>query len=446
MMPFVRVLAMNPCEYSRRHPENRGNISPMKTLREMLAEARQVVPEEGPEDLQRRLKSATPPVVIDVRDPDEYRDGHIEAATNISRGFLEFRIAGAVSDPSTPIVLYCQTGLRSVLAAKQLKELGYENVINLQGGYAKWAQSGLPVVKDIALSPDQIQRYSRHFLLNQVGDKGQRRLLRSKILLIGAGGLGSPTALYLAAAGVGTLGLMDGDVVDITNLQRQVLHTTADVGRPKVESGARTLKALNPDVNVIALPTRLNVDNAMDVIADYDVVIDGSDNFSTRYLVNDACFLAGKPHVHGSIFQFEGMASVFAPNQGPCYRCLYPTPPPAGLVPSCAEAGVLGVLPGIVGVIQATEAVKLILDAGQPLVGRLLLYDALSMKFRELKLRRDPECPVCGDHPTIKTLIDYDAFCGITPPAKAATVGSAVPEITVEELKAKYDRGEDVHL
>src|SRR5687768_5173928 len=245
----------------------------------MRAEALQVVPEEGPEDLQRRLKSDTPPVVIDVRDPDEYRDGHIEAATNISRGFLEFRVGTAVSDPSTPVVLYCQTGLRSVLAGKALKELGYQTVINLQGGYQKWAQSGLPVVKDIPLTADQIQRYSRHFLLAQVGDKGQRRLLRSKVLLIGAGGLGSPTALYLAAAGVGTIGLMDGDTVDITNLQRQVLHTTADVGKPKVESGTRTLKALNPDVKVVALPMRITVDNVMDVIKDYDLIVDGSDNF-----------------------------------------------------------------------------------------------------------------------------------------------------------------------
>ena len=306
----------------------------MKSLREMLAEARQVVPEQGPEDLARQLKSDKPPVVIDVRDPDEYRDGHIEAATNISRGFLEFRVGTAVSDPTTPVVLYCQTGLRSLLAAKALKELGYQTVINLQGGYQKWAQSGLPVVKDVPMTPDQIQRYSRHFLLAQVGDKGQRRLLRSKVLLIGAGGLGSPTALYLAAAGVGTLGLMDGDVVDITNLQRQILHTTADVGKPKVESGTRTLKALNPDVNVVALPTRITVDNVMDIIKDYDLVVDGSDNFETRYLVNDACYLAGKTNVHGSIFQFEGMATVFAPNDGPCYRCLYPSPPPPGLVPS----------------------------------------------------------------------------------------------------------------
>jgi len=306
----------------------------MKTLKEMLAEARRVVPEEGPADLERRLKSGDKVVVIDVRDPDEFRDGHIEAANNISRGFLEFRIGTAVTDPNTPIVLYCQTGLRSVLAAKALRELGYTTVINLQGGYQKWVQSGLPVVREVPMTPDQIQRYSRHFLLAQVGDKGQRRLLRSKVLLIGAGGLGSPIGLYLAAAGVGTLGLMDGDVVDITNLQRQVLHTTADIGKAKVESGARTIKAINPDVNVIALPTRITVDNVMDVITDYDLIVDGSDNFETRYLVNDACYLAGKTNVHGSIFQFEGMATVFVPNEGPCYRCLYPTPPPPGLVPS----------------------------------------------------------------------------------------------------------------
>ena len=306
----------------------------MKTLKEMLAEARQVVPEQGPADLKRRLDAGEPVVVVDVRDPDEYRDGHIEAATNISRGFLEFRIGTVAPEPTTPLVLYCQTGLRSILAARQLKELGYENVINLQGGFQKWAQSGLPVAKDKPLTTEQIQRYSRHFLRPQVGEKGQRKLLRSKVLLIGAGGLGSPTALYLAAAGVGTLGLMDGDVVDVSNLQRQILHTTASVGRPKVESGMEAIRALNPDVNVIPLPTRIEVDNVMDIIKDYDLVVDGSDNFDTRYLMNDACYLAGKTNIHGSIFQFEGMASVFAPNQGPCYRCLYPTPPPPGLVPS----------------------------------------------------------------------------------------------------------------
>lgn len=306
----------------------------MKTLKEMLAEARQVVPEEGPADLQRRLRSGEAVVVVDVRDPDEYRDGHLEDAASVSRGFLEFRIATVAPDPGTPIVVYCQTGLRSMLAGKVLRDLGYQHVINLKGGYQAWAQSGLPVVREKLLTTDQIKRYSRHFLLSQVGEKGQRKLLRSKVLLVGAGGLGSPTALYLAAAGVGTIGLMDGDVVDITNLQRQVLHTTADVGKPKVESGTRTLRALNPDVDIVPLPVRITADNVMDVIKDYDLVVDGSDNFETRYLLNDACYLAGKTNVHGSIFQFEGMATVFTPNAGPCYRCLYPTPPPPGLVPS----------------------------------------------------------------------------------------------------------------
>src|SRR5436309_1418932 len=290
----------------------------------MLAEARQVIPEQGPTELKRRLDAGEPVLLVDVRDPDEYRDGFIEPATNISRGFLEFRIGAAAADPSTPIVLDCQPGVPSMLAAKALRELGYQNVVNLQGGFQRWAQSGLPVVKDRPLTTEQIQRYSRHFLLNQVGEKGQRRLLRSKVLLIGAGGLGSATAFYLAAAGVGTLGVMDGDVVDITNLQRQILHTTADIGKPKVESATRTLKALNPDVNIIPLATRITVDNVMDIIKDYDLIVDGSDNFETRYLMNDACYLAGKTNIHGSIFQFEGMATVFAPNEGPCYRCLYP--------------------------------------------------------------------------------------------------------------------------
>jgi molybdopterin/thiamine biosynthesis adenylyltransferase/rhodanese-related sulfurtransferase len=306
----------------------------MKTLKEMLTEARQVVPEQGPAELRKRLEAGEPVVLVDVRDPDEYRDGFIEPATNISRGFLEFRIGAAVTDPATPIVLYCQTGLRSVLAAKALRDLGYTNVVNLQGGFQKWAQSGLPVAKDRPLTTEQIQRYSRHFLLNQVGEKGQRKLLRSKVLLIGAGGLGSPTAVYLAATGVGTIGLMDGDLVDVSNLQRQILHTTANVGRSKVESGADMIRALNPDVNVVRLPMRIDVDNVMDIIKDYDLVVDGSDNFDTRYLMNDACYLAGKTNVHGSIFQFEGMATVFAPDVGPCYRCLYPIPPPPGLVPS----------------------------------------------------------------------------------------------------------------
>ncbi|RPH77894.1 MAG: molybdopterin-synthase adenylyltransferase MoeB [Candidatus Rokuibacteriota bacterium] len=397
----------------------------MKTLKDMLAEARAVVPEEGPADLQRRLAGGEPVTVIDVRDPDEHREGYIEPATNVSRGFLEFRIGSVAPDVNTPIVVYCQTGLRSMLSAKALKDLGYGNVVNLQGGYQRWVQSGLPVVKDAPMGTEQLQRYSRHFLLAQVGEKGQRKLLRSKVLLIGAGGLGSPTALYLAAAGVGTLGVMDGDVVDITNLQRQVLHTTADIGKPKVESGSRTLRALNPDVKVVAIPERITADNALELIADYDVVVDGSDNFGTRYLVNDACYLAGKPQVHGSIFQFEGMASVFAPNQGPCYRCLYPTPPPPGLVPSCAEAGVLGVLPGMIGLVQATETIKLLLGLGEPLVGRLLTYDALGMRFREVRLRRDPGCPLCGVAPSIKDLSGHSADASLYCEAPADVAVSA---------------------
>ncbi len=306
----------------------------MKSLKEMLHEARHLVPEEGPADLQKRLASGEPLVLIDVRDPDEYRDGYIEPAVNISRGFLEFRISNAAPDPTVPIILYCQTGLRSLLAGKALKDLGFLTVINLAGGYQKWVQSSLPVVKDAPWSADQVRRYSRHFLLGQMGEKGQRKLIRSKVLLIGAGGLGSPAAYYLAAAGVGTLGVMDGDSVDITNLQRQILHKTSDIGRPKVESAAETIKALNPDVTVVPYPTRITAENIFDIIKDYDLVIDGSDNFETRYLVNDACCLAGKTNIHGSIFQFEGMATVFAPHTGPCYRCLYPTPPPPGLVPS----------------------------------------------------------------------------------------------------------------
>jgi adenylyltransferase/sulfurtransferase len=400
----------------------------MKTLKDLLAEARQVVPEQGPAEVKKRLDAGEPLVLIDVRDPDEYRDGYIEPATNISRGFLEFRVGNAAPEPATPIVLYCQSGLRSMLAARQLTELGYENVVNLRGGFQGWSQSGLPVVKDQAMTPEQLQRYSRHFLLSQVGEKGQRKLLRSKVLLVGAGGLGSPAALYLAAAGVGTIGLMDGDVVDASNLQRQVLHNTANLGRPKVESGAETIRALNPDVNVIAMRTWIQVDNVMDIIKDYDIVIDGSDNFDTRYLMTDACYLGGKINVHGSIFQFEGMASVFAPDQGPCYRCLYPSPPPAGLVPSCGEAGVLGVLPGTIGLVQATEAIKLLLGIGEPLIGRLLTYDALGMRFREVKLRRDPGCPLCGENPTIKDLSIHQAggpAC-LVEEATPAAVGAVV--------------------
>jgi len=294
------------------------------------------------------------------------------------------------------------------------------------------------------LSNDEILRYSRHLIMPEVGMEGQLKLKAARVLCIGAGGLGSPLALYLGAAGVGTLGLVDFDVVDYTNLQRQIIHTTADVGRKKLDSAADKLKAINPFINLRTFETRLSSDNALELFREFDIIADGTDNFPTRYLVNDACVLTGKPNVYGSIFRFEGQASVFATEEGPCYRCLYPEPPPPGLVPSCAEGGVLGILPGLVGVIQATEVIKLILAKGEPLIGRLLLVDALAMKFRELKLRKNPDCPVCGTHPTIKKLIDYNEFCGIR--GEEAPVEAGVPEIQVEELKRRLDAGEDVFV
>ncbi|HET7695354.1 MAG TPA: molybdopterin-synthase adenylyltransferase MoeB [Vicinamibacterales bacterium] len=294
-----------------------------------------------------------------------------------------------------------------------------------------------------SLTADEMRRYSRHLIMPEVGVEGQRRLKAASVLCIGAGGLGSPAALYLAAAGIGRLGIVDFDAVDFSNLQRQILHGTADVGRPKLQSARDRLGAINPEIRIDTYETSLTSKNALDLFGDYDVILDGTDNFPTRYLVNDACVLLGKPNAYGSIFRFEGQASVFAAPGGPCYRCLYPEPPPPGLVPSCAEGGVLGVLPGVIGTIQATEAIKLILGVGRPLVGRLLLYDAFNMAFRELKLRRDPDCPICGEHPSIRALIDYDQFCGITPAAQAAP---AVPETTVEDLKARLDRGDRVFV
>jgi sulfur-carrier protein adenylyltransferase/sulfurtransferase len=305
---------------------------------------------------------------------------------------------------------------------------------------------GAPVTEAAAapeLSADEMRRYSRHLIMPEVGIEGQRRLKAASVLCIGAGGLGSPAALYLAAAGVGRLGIVDFDAVDFSNLHRQILHGTSDVGRPKLQSARDRLHAINPEIEIATHETALTSKNALDLFRDYDVILDGTDNFPTRYLVNDACVLLGKPNAYGSIFRFEGQASVFGAPGGPCYRCLYPEPPPPGLVPSCAEGGVLGVLPGVIGTIQATEAIKLILGVGRPLIGRLLLYDAFNMSFRELKLRRDPACPVCGDHPTVRALIDYEQFCGITPASQSAP---AVPEITVEDLKARLDRGDRVFV
>jgi sulfur-carrier protein adenylyltransferase/sulfurtransferase len=306
----------------------------MKTYRDLVSDAKQAVPEVSVEEVRDRLAAGQPMVLLDVRDPDEYREGFVDGAVPISRGFLEFKVQDAYPDPETPLVLYCLSGLRSLLAGKALHDLGYRNVASMAGGIRRWKELRLPLVKEEPLTAAQLERYSRHFMLAQVGEAGQKRMLRSRVLLIGAGGLGSPTALYLAAVGIGTLGIIDSDVVDLSNLQRQILHRTPDVGRPKVESARDTIQAMNPDVTVVPYAERLTVDNIERIIKDYDVIVDGSDNFATRYLVNDACYLAGKPNVHGSIFQFEGMVTVLAPGRGPCYRCLYPVPPPAGLVPS----------------------------------------------------------------------------------------------------------------
>ena len=297
------------------------------------------------------------------------------------------------------------------------------------------------------LTTDDLSRYSRHLILPEVGMEGQQKLKAARVLCVGTGGLGSPLAFYLTAAGVGTLGLVDFDVVDASNLQRQIIHSTKDIGRKKLDSAEEKLKALNPAINIIKHETMLTSANAMEILKDYDIVADGTDNFPTRYLVNDACVLLGKPNVYGSIFRFEGQASVFATEQGPCYRCLYPEPPPPGLVPSCAEGGVLGILPGLVGVIQATEVIKLILGKGESLIGRLLLVDALSMRFRELKLRKNPECPVCGENPTVTELIDYQHFCGIVPETpQEASVKNGIPQLSVKDLKRRIDAGEDVYI
>ena len=297
------------------------------------------------------------------------------------------------------------------------------------------------------LTADELSRYSRHLILPEVGVEGQRKLKAARVLCVGTGGLGSPLALYLAAAGVGTLGLVDFDVVDASNLQRQIIHSTADIGRKKLDSAEEKLKALNPALNVVKHDTLLSSANALDILKDYDVVADGTDNFPTRYLVNDACVLLGKPNADGSIFRFEGQASVFGAKDGPCYRCLYPEPPPPGLVPSCAEGGVLGILPGLIGVIQATETIKLILGIGEPLIGRLLLVDALNMRFRQLKLRKNPECPVCGDHPTVTKLIDYQQFCGIEPASeRQSAVKNGIPQVSPKDLKKRIDAGEDLFI
>jgi molybdopterin/thiamine biosynthesis adenylyltransferase/rhodanese-related sulfurtransferase len=359
--------------------------------------------------------NGTGPIVIDVREKDEWTEGFIPGSRWIPRGFLELRIEDQVPERSAEVILYCAGGTRSALAAHALGELGYTNVRSMAGGFTAWKRAGNPYDKPFFMTPEQNLRYARHIMLPEIGEAGQVKLLQSKVLCLGAGALGSSAGIYLGAAGVGTLGFIDDDVVDASNLQRQILHATDRIGTPKVESARKTINGLNPDVKVVAHATRLSAENVLDIIKDYDVIVDGADNFPSRYLLNDAALKLGKPVIHASIYRFEGQVTAFIPGQGPCYRCLYPSPPPPDMAPSCQEAGVLGVLPGVVGVLQATEAIKHIVGIGKSLAGRLLIYDALGAKFREMKLRRDPTCPTCGEGVTPESieLIDYQEFCNV---------------------------------
>ncbi len=384
----------------------------MPSYRELLQQVKSEIEEVDAPQAHELLDSPEPPLLVDVREHDEWTEGHIPGAVHVPRGYLESRIEQAAPDRSRALVLYCAGGSRSAFAVKTLEELGYENVVNLAGGFTDWKRNGFEVELPKSLDAAKRQRYSRHLLIPEVGETGQMKLLDSRVLLIGAGGLGSPAALYLAAAGVGKIGIVDDDRVDESNLQRQIAHSTETLGDWKAESAKRTIEALNPDVEVIPYLERLTSENVERILADgWDVIVDGADNFPTRYLVNDAAVWHDIPLVHGSIYRFEGQVTVFKPHEGPCYRCLFPTPPPPELAPSCAEGGVLGVLPGIVGSLQASEALKLCLGIGESLAGRLLLFDALETEFSEVTLRRDPNCPVCGENPTITEYIDYVEFC-----------------------------------
>ncbi|HXV76961.1 MAG TPA: molybdopterin-synthase adenylyltransferase MoeB [Candidatus Polarisedimenticolaceae bacterium] len=378
-----------------------------------LAELRAAIAEVSPREAHALQQRGA--VLIDVRETDETAQGGPAGATRVTRGFLELKIEELVPDPSTPILTMCASGVRSLFAADGLRQLGYRNVRNVASGFSGWKSAGLPVDVPRTLTPDQRERYGRHLAIPEISEQGQTKLLDAKVLLVGAGGLGSPAAYYLAAAGVGTLGIVDDDVVDRSNLQRQILHQDARVGQPKVDSAGQTLIALNPTVVVERHRTRLTRFNVDEIVPGYDVVVDGSDNFSTRYLVNDACIKHAKPNVHGSVYRFEGQVSVFWPSRanrpGPCYRCLYPEPPPPELAPSCADAGVLGVLPGVIGLLQAVETIKLLLDLGTPLAGRLLQYDALEQRFTMLRVNRDPRCAYCGDGRDFPGYVDYDDTC-----------------------------------
>jgi sulfur-carrier protein adenylyltransferase/sulfurtransferase len=383
---------------------------------EVIKQIKERVSEIDPAEVRKGLGNGV--VLVDVREGEEYERERIPGAVHVPRGYLESRIEGAVRDRDAHVVLYCASGSRSSLAADTLQQLlGYTNVDSMTGGITLWKDRGYETEVPQTLTKEQRDRYSRHLLLPEVGVEGQQKLLDAKVLLLGAGGLGSPAALYLAAAGVGTLGIVDDDEVDLSNLQRQVIHTTDRIGVPKVDSAEETISAINPDVDVVKHPVRLDASNVIELIEPYDIVVDGLDNFPTRYLLNDASVRLRKPVVSASILGFDGQLSVFQPYEGPCYRCLYPAPPPAELAPSCGANGVLGVLPGTMGLLQATEVVKLVLDQGDPLIGRLLLYEALGATFTELKVRRDPECPICSRDPESITdeemgvFPDYEAFC-----------------------------------
>ena len=380
----------------------------MASFRELLAQTKARIREVDPATAEASLGDAT---FLDVRELDEFEQGMIPGAVFIPRGHLESQAENKLPDKDKPVVIYCAGGTRSAFAAETLQDLGYTDVVSMIGGFGRWKNEDRPWITPAVLTPEQRNRYHRHTLLPEVGEAGQQKLLESKVLLLGAGGLGSPAALYLAAAGVGTLGVVDMDVVDASNLQRQILHNIDRLGERKVDSAKKTLTALNPDVDVVTYDVRFGADNVLDIIDGYDVIVDGTDNFPTRYLLNDASLVKRIPVVHGSIFRFEGMVSVFKPYDGPCYRCFLPEPPPPELAPSCAEAGVLGVLPGIVGWIQALEAIKLVLDLGDPLVGRMLAYDALEESFRTFRIRRDPNCPACGPDVDEIVIAEYDDLC-----------------------------------
>jgi sulfur-carrier protein adenylyltransferase/sulfurtransferase len=380
----------------------------MASPRDLLAQAKAQINEASTAEVEALLGKVT---LLDVREPDENEQGAIPGSILLPRGNLEFQVEGKIPDKQAPVVVYCAGGVRSAFAAQTMQAIGYSDVTSMVGGFNRWKDEGREWITPQTLTAEQRNRYHRHLLLPEVGDTGQLKLLNSKVLLLGAGGLGSPAALYLAAAGVGTIGIIDMDVVDASNLQRQILHNLDRIGDRKVDSAKKTLTAMNPDVNVVTYDVRLGADNVLDIISGYDVIVDGTDNFPTRYLVNDASLLARVPVVHGSIFRFEGQVTVFDPYNGPCYRCLIPEPPPAELAPSCAEAGVLGVLPGIIGSIQALEAIKIILGLGDPLVGRLLSFDALEESFRTFKVRRDPACPACGPDAGEIVIAEYDELC-----------------------------------